>query len=602
MKCENLLLKMFRILKSQKSFIFFLVSLIAANTQGDTSYTPVVTPNVSTLPYVMEDGVKVFHLIAEKFRREFTPGFFVDCWGYNGQTPGPTIEAVEGDRVRILVTNKLSEHTAVHWHGLFLPNGMDGVGGLTQRYIEPGETYQYEFDLVQHGTFMYHPHADEAVQIALGMKGFFVIHPKDPPYKVDRDYAIFLHMWDIPPGTSKPNPNAMSDFNYFSFNSRVYPGISPLLAKKGDKVRIRFANLSMESHPIHIHGVSFKITATEGGDVPETAQVPTTTVNVPPGTVKIIEFSPEYPGDWPMHCHKTHHAMNAMEHHIPNMTDVDQSPMEKKIRKSLPGFMAMGENGMADMQTHSKFMPGPKNTPPMMAGDGPFGQISMGGMFTVLKVRHEISGETDPGWYDHPPGTVAELIENFSKPRKKEFSSSQPTLNDSRSDEHRTDTAAKPINNISKPRKGEVASPAPTLNNPRSYDQLTSAIEKHIENFLKPRKDQYSPVIPPEVKIENSNSRLMETQIKKFPKARPPSSKTQYPKEIKSNGAQNDIPKIVENPRSFLIIDNFDNSQNQNAFGYGTGLYKKEPSHLLASIVEMERKKAQTSVLQLNFQ
>jgi FtsP/CotA-like multicopper oxidase with cupredoxin domain len=144
------------------------------------SYTPVVTPNGSTLPFKMKNGVKEFHLIAEPVEREFAPGMTVKCWGYNGQTPGPTIEAVEGDRLRILVTNKLPEHTTIHWHGIFLPNGMDGVGGLNQPHIKPGETYAYEFTLRQHGTFMYHPHADEMVQLAVGMMGMFVVHPKRP--------------------------------------------------------------------------------------------------------------------------------------------------------------------------------------------------------------------------------------------------------------------------------------------------------------------------------------------------------------------------------------------------------------------------------------
>ncbi len=388
--------------------IFFTLNSLGTS---NPSYTPVITPDGSTLPYKMVDGVKVFHLIAERVKREFAPGFFVDCWGYNGQTPGPTIEAVEGDRVRILVTNKLPEHTTIHWHGLFLPNGMDGVGGLTQRYIDPGETYLYEFDLVQHGTFMYHPHADEAVQMALGMEGFFVIHPKTPPYKVDHDYAVFLHMWQIPPGTSKPNPNAMFDFNYFSFNSRVYPGTAPVLARENSLIRVRFANLSMESHPIHIHGVSFKVTATEGGDIPESAQRPTTTVNVPPGTVKTIEFVPEYSGDWPFHCHKAHHAMNAMEHNLPNMIGVNQTNADKKIQKLFPNYMSMGTNGMGDMQDHSEHMPGPKNTPPMMMGKGPFANISMGGMFTVLKVRKELTPDSASTWYDHPPGTVSRKVD-----------------------------------------------------------------------------------------------------------------------------------------------------------------------------------------------
>ena len=159
------------------------------------NYRPVVTPNGSSLPWVMKNGVKEFHLIAEPVKREFAPGMMVNCWGYNGQTPGPTIEAVEGDRVRILVTNKLPEPTTVHWHGFILPNGMDGVGGVTQKHIPPGETYAYEFPLVQHGAQMYHPHSDEMTQMAMGMEGFFIIHPKDGyPEPVDR------HFLDLPPG------------------------------------------------------------------------------------------------------------------------------------------------------------------------------------------------------------------------------------------------------------------------------------------------------------------------------------------------------------------------------------------------------------------
>src|SRR6478735_7034018 len=140
-------------------------------------YKPTVTLNGSTLPYKIVEGVKVFHLVAEEVRNhEFAPGLKAHCWGYNGQVHGPTIEVVEGDRVRIYVTNKLPAATTVHWHGIILPNGMDGVGGLTQRAIQPGETYKYEFTLWQSGTFMYHAHHDEMTQMALGMLGMFVIH------------------------------------------------------------------------------------------------------------------------------------------------------------------------------------------------------------------------------------------------------------------------------------------------------------------------------------------------------------------------------------------------------------------------------------------
>ena len=142
-----------------------------------SGYTPVETPNGATLPFVMKGDVKEFHLIAEEVDHEFAPGCKVKAWGYNGRTPGPTIEALEGDKVRFLVTNRLPEPTTIHWHGVILPNGMDGVGGLTQPFIQPGETWAYEFTLRQHGTQMYHPHVDEMVQMAVGMMELFVIHP-----------------------------------------------------------------------------------------------------------------------------------------------------------------------------------------------------------------------------------------------------------------------------------------------------------------------------------------------------------------------------------------------------------------------------------------
>src|SRR5581483_7803495 len=298
----------------------------APTTSPSGAYTPVVTPNGSTLPFERDGEVKVFHLVAEPVKREFAPGMVVDCWGYNGQTPGPTIEAVEGDRVRILVTNHLPEPTTVHWHGMIIPNGMDGVAGLTQPAIPPGETFKYEFTLKQSGTHMYHPHADEMVQMALGMQGFFIIHPRNASddERVDRDFCIFLQEWFVAPGTSRPNPMIMTDFNLFTFNSRVWPGTEPLIVRTGQKVRLRFGNLSMDSHPIHFHGHRGFLTGTDGDRIPPSARWPIATINVPPGTTRDLEFVADNPGDWPLHCHKNHHAMNAMSHDVPNMIGVDQ--------------------------------------------------------------------------------------------------------------------------------------------------------------------------------------------------------------------------------------------------------------------------------------
>ncbi|MFO0669285.1 MAG: copper oxidase [Polyangiaceae bacterium] len=379
----------------------------ATDTPGRLPYTPVVVPNGATLPWSMKDGVKEFHLTAEPVKHEVAPGMVINAWGYNGRTPGPVIEAVEGDRVRFYVHNKLPERTSVHWHGIFLPNGMDGVAGLNQPHIEPGETFVYEFTLKQNGVFMYHPHSDEMVEMALGMMGFFVIHPRVPEVpRVDRHFVIMLHEWFVAPGTATPNPNVMTDFNLFTFNSRAWPGTAPLVARTGQRVRVTFGNLSMDSHPIHIHGYRFWHVATDGGTIPPSARTPMTTINVPVGSTQTVEWVADVPGDWAFHCHKSHHTMNVMSHDVPNMIGVKQQGVEERVRKVLPGYMAMGESGMGNMMEMGR----PKNTLPMMTGTGPFGPIEMGGMFTVVKVRDGIATYDDPGWYKHPTGTVAHKL------------------------------------------------------------------------------------------------------------------------------------------------------------------------------------------------
>ena len=130
-----------------------------------------ITPSSASLPWKIVDGVKVYHLIAEEMWHHFAPGLEAHCWGYKGRVHGPTIEAVEGDHIRIYLTNKLPAPTSIHWHGVHVPNGMDGVGGLNQRIIRPGETFKYEWVICQHGTFMYHSHHDEMTQMAMGQIG-----------------------------------------------------------------------------------------------------------------------------------------------------------------------------------------------------------------------------------------------------------------------------------------------------------------------------------------------------------------------------------------------------------------------------------------------
>jgi len=375
--------------------------------EAGRDYRPVVVPNGARLAWKLVDGVKVGHLIAEAFRHEIAPGLVIDAWGYNGRTPGPVIEAVEGDRVRIYVTNRLPEPTSVHWHGVLVPNGMDGVSGLNQKAIPPGKTFKYEFTLRQVGTQMYHPHFDEMLQMGMGMMGMFVIHPRDPENPaVDRDFSLMLAEWAIEPGARKPDTTEMTDFNVLTMNSRAFPGTHPLVVKRGERVRIRFGNLGpTDHHPIHLHGYRFWITGTDAGAIPKEGRQPATTVLVPVGATRDIEFVADAPGDWSFHCHMTHHVMNQMGHRLPNMLGVDPQGLDGRVQSLLPDYMSMGTTGMGDMTGMD--MPVPRNSIPMLGGKGPFGAIDMGGMFTILKVRDDLTSYADPGWYQHPAGTVA---------------------------------------------------------------------------------------------------------------------------------------------------------------------------------------------------
>lgn len=368
-----------------------------------------VTPNGTTLPWRRVGNVKVGHLIAQPIEHEFAPGLRADCWGYNGRTPGPTIEAVEGDRVRIYVTNRLPEPTTAHWHGVLLPNGMDGVAGLNQRPIQPGQTFKYEFTFGRAGTYMYHPHFDEMTQLALGMAGMIVVHPRAPRGpRVDRDFVLMTHEWKLLPGTRRPDPMAMNDFNLLTFNSKAFPGTDALVVGRGERVRIRLGNLSaMDHHPIHLHGYYFKVTATDGGEIPQAGQWPETTVLVPTGSTRTIEFVADAPGDWAMHCHMTHHVMTQMGHGAPVLIGADARRIDQQVQAVVPGYMTMGHDGMGDMAEMA--MPVPANSIPMRSSPGPFAPIDMGGMFTVLKVRDNADSEDGTGWYQHPPGTVADV-------------------------------------------------------------------------------------------------------------------------------------------------------------------------------------------------
>ena len=404
-----------------------IVSAEQANTQAPLQpntgrpYNPVVTLNGWSLPWRMNNGVKEFHLVAEPVLREIAPGMKAHLWGYNGQSPGPTIEVVEDDKVRIYVTNRLPEKTSIHWHGQPLPNGMDGVSGLTQPPILPGKTFMYEFEAKRAGTFMYHPHADEMLQMAMGMMGSWVTHPKNPKFMpVDRDFIFLLNAYDIDPGSYTPKVSTMLDFNLWTWNSRAFPGIDPIVVGKNDRVRIRIGNLTMTNHPIHLHGHEFQVTGTDGGWVPASARWPEVTTDIGVGQMRAVEFVADNPGDWAFHCHKSHHTMNAMGHDVPTLLGVKQGDLMKKIGNLVPEYMPMGETGMSEMTEMAEMMdmPLPENTLPMMTGTAQFGAVEMGGMFTTVKIREGQARNDykDPGYFKHPKGTVAREVINDLPP------------------------------------------------------------------------------------------------------------------------------------------------------------------------------------------
>jgi hypothetical protein len=240
------------------------------------------------------------------------------------------------------------------------------------------------------------------------MMGFIVVHPKNSRFMpVDRDFVFLLNAYDVDPGSYTPKVSTMLDFNLWTWNSRAFPGIDPLVCRLDDRVRIRIGNLTMTNHPIHLHGVDFEVTGTDGGWVPKSARWPEVSTDIAVGQMRAIEFIANAPGDWAFHCHKAHHTMNAMGHNVPTMIGVDQKGIAKKINKLVPEYMVMGEKGMADMGEME--MPLPENTLPMMTGTGPYGAIEMGGMFTTVKVRKGLARDDykDPGWYKAPPATVA---------------------------------------------------------------------------------------------------------------------------------------------------------------------------------------------------
>ncbi|OGG15364.1 hypothetical protein A3D77_07530 [Candidatus Gottesmanbacteria bacterium RIFCSPHIGHO2_02_FULL_39_11] len=264
------------------------------------------------LPFKVENGEKVFNLTTQPVKWNILKDVTVTAWAYNGMIPGPLIRVTEGDKVKILVKNNLSEPTTIHWHGIQVPNNMDGIPDETQKPIAPTETFTYEFIAKPAGTYWYHSHYDSDKQISVGLSGAFIIEPKGGlASKPDIDKILMLNEWRvIDDQTYAAMPATGMDGNFFTINGKAFPETETLNVKIGQKVRLRFIGSGQMIHPMHLHGFPFKIVATDGNDVLESAQWIKDTVSVAPGERYDVEFTPDRPGKWMLHCHIPHHTTN----------------------------------------------------------------------------------------------------------------------------------------------------------------------------------------------------------------------------------------------------------------------------------------------------
>jgi manganese oxidase len=261
------------------------------------SATPSERPTITgerglqPLAYEMDGNVKVFRLTAEKIRWETKEGTVVDAMAYNRMVPGPLIRVMEGDRVRIIVTNAMDEPHTTHWHGLFVPNDMDGVPGISQDPIAPGESFAYEFNAAPHGTRLYHSHFNAMTQEGKGLYGMFVIEERNPPAsrRVDREEIMLL-----------------ADGMGYVINGKEFPMIDPIHMKMGERVMVRMANLGAMYHPMHLHGGYFYVVAKDGFALPAPQKM--NTLSLAPGETWDIILAPQFGGTWIWHCHVLSHV------------------------------------------------------------------------------------------------------------------------------------------------------------------------------------------------------------------------------------------------------------------------------------------------------
>src|ERR1700712_691878 len=393
----------------------------AHRTMVPAQHIPVVTTEVGDLPFTMDGGVKVFHLVAQVVRQQIAPNKSIDVWGFNGSAPVPTFQVTQGDRIRVIFKNQLPEPCSIHWHGFEDQIAFDGMPGISQEPTRPGEGFIYEFDIHQTGTYFYHSHM--AMQEMAGMLGGFIMHPREPyrPH-CDKDYLLHFQEYAVLANNTVPNTMAM-EYNWLLINGKAGPAATPLIVRQGDRVRLRMVNLGMDPHPIHVHGHTFYTTGTEGGRIPETAWWPGNTALVGVGQARDVEFVANNPGDWMLHCHMPHHMMNQMSSTVmgtpttngaitqkrnmaamQSMNDSMQTGKPRVSGEQMQGMMSMDMSGKAMADQTRGIAPNASDVP-NFPQDGYMEGPMMNMEHTAMLQRPENYG-LRPGWSSSMQGMM----------------------------------------------------------------------------------------------------------------------------------------------------------------------------------------------------
>jgi len=315
------------------SYVWKNHQITSSSTVSTTKNVGIVeTPSIKPLGYVLDGDIKVFRLTAQPVEQLITDGTTqhhqlihamknilgiktlpskkkIQAWGYNGSTPGPTIELIQGDRVRVIFKNELPEPTLIHWHGLEYPSTLDHSSDRNP--VLPGETHIYEFTAFQEGTYLYHSGYSIAKQNRYGLVGMVIIHPQQYEEPIDRHIALIIQEWAL--SSDSLNPNTVTNhFNWFTLNGRSAPSIPLITLKQGERIRLHVGSLATQSYQLFLHGYTWTVVGTEGGPIQRSAQVRGASLHLTPGSTRTIEFSAWNPGVWPCYVLAQHEELTYM--------------------------------------------------------------------------------------------------------------------------------------------------------------------------------------------------------------------------------------------------------------------------------------------------